>query len=180
MLRSRWLVTSIKQTVRGIIIRYVRTWRLLLEYDESRLETPPGAQPASTMLDHGQAVAAIADFKEAMIARGEASPLFGVSRGDALETALANAQQATQAPHRQLREERAANLLLLARDRPFAEGNKRIAALLFLLYLRQEGLAHDLNPQALTTLTLLIAESTPANKDLMIRLVVNLLAGSAG
>ena len=39
------------------------------------------------------------------------------------------------------------------------------------------GLHHDLNPQALTALTLLIAESAPANKDLLVRLIVNLLAG---
>jgi len=59
---------------------------------------------------------------------------------------------------------------------PHCETNA--ASLLFLLYLRQDGLHHDLNPQALTALTLLIAESAPANKDLLIRLVVNLLAGS--
>ena len=53
---------------------------------------------------------------------------------------------------------------------------ERISSLLFLLYLRQEGLRHDLNPQALTALTLLIAESAPANKDLLVRLIVNLLA----
>ena len=77
------------------------------------------------------------------------------------------------------RDEKAANLLyFLVKDHPFTDGNKRIASLLFLLYLRQEGLDHDLNPQALTALTLLIAESAPANKDLLIRLVVNLLAGS--
>ena len=62
------------------------------------------------------------------------------------------------------------------KDRPFTDGNKRIGSLLFLLYLRQEGLHHGLNPQALTALTLLIAESAPANKDLMVRLILNLLA----
>ena len=46
-----------------------------------------------------------------------------------------------------------------------------------LLYLEQEGMEHGLNPQAPTALTLLIAESAPHSKDLMIRLVVNLLAG---
>lgn len=77
------------------------------------------------------------------------------------------------------REEKAANLLyFLVKDHPFTDGNKRIGALLFLLYLRREGLHHDLNPQPLTALTLLIAESAPANKDLMIRLIVNLLADS--
>ena len=50
---------------------------------------------------------------------------------------------------------------------------------LFLLYLKQEGMEHRLNPQALTALTLLIAESAPAGKDLMVRLIINLLGESA-
>ena len=62
------------------------------------------------------------------------------------------------------------------KDHPFTDGNKRIGSLLFLVYLEQERVEHRLNPQALTALTLLIAESAPRSKDLMIRLVVNLLA----
>ena len=65
------------------------------------------------------------------------------------------------------------------KDHPFTDGNKRIGSLLFLLYLKQEGIAHRLNLQALTALTLLIAESAPPSKDLMIRLVMNMLAGPA-
>lgn len=53
----------------------------------------------------------------------------------------------------------------------------RIGSFLFMLYLKQEGAMHRFNPQALTALALLIAESAPANKDLMIRLIINLLAG---
>ena len=71
-------------------------------------------------------------------------------------------------------------LYFLVKDHPFTDGNKRIGSLLFLLYLRQEALDHDLNPQALTALTLLIAESAPATKDLLVRLIVNLLVGSEG
>ena len=75
--------------------------------------------------------------------------------------------------------EKAANLLyFLVKDHPFTDGNKRIGTLLFLLYLAQEGIAHRLDPRGLTALTLLIAESAPANKDLMIRLIVNLLGES--
>ena len=74
------------------------------------------------------------------------------------------------------REEMAANLLyFVVKDHPFTDGNKRIAALLFLLYMTQEGIEHRPDPGALTALTLLIAESTPSNKDLMIRLIVNLI-----
>jgi prophage maintenance system killer protein len=61
------------------------------------------------------------------------------------------------------------------KDHPFSDGNKRIASFLFMLYLQQEGMAQQFNPQALTALTLLIAESDPVNKDLMIRLIINLL-----
>ncbi len=77
------------------------------------------------------------------------------------------------------REEKAANLLyFLVKDHPFTDGNKRIGALLFLLYLTQEGIAYRLDPRGLTALTLLIAESAPSSKDLMIRLIVNLLGES--
>ena len=178
VLRRRWLATSIREAVLDTAARYALTWRLLLEYDENRLEVPPSAQPTSTVLDHGQVVAAIADFKAALTARGEASPLLGNHRGDALEGILGNVEQTMFGePLYRTREEKAANLLyFLVKDHPFTDGNKRIGALLFLLYLRQEGLSHDLNPQALTALTLLIAESAPANKDLLVRLIVNLLA----
>ncbi len=179
-LRNQALVEDTGRAVLELVTRYADTWRLLLEYDEDRLEAPAGTRPPSAALDHAQAVAAIADFRAALIARGEASTLFGNPRGEALEAILGNVEQTMFGePLYRTREEKAANLLyFLVKDHPFTDGNKRIASLLFLLYLGQEGLHHDLNPQALTALTLLIAESAPANKDLLVRLVVNLLAGS--
>lgn len=78
------------------------------------------------------------------------------------------------------REERAAHLLyFVIKNHPFADGNKRSGAFLFLLYLRQEGMRLTLNEQGLTALTLLIAESAPQAKDLMVRLVMNLIADDA-
>jgi len=47
---------------------------------------------------------------------------------------------------------------------------------LFMLYLQQEQVAHNLNPQALTSLALLIGESAPGSKDLKVRLILTLLA----
>ena len=181
-LRNQALVEDTGRAVLELVTRYADTWRLLLEYDEDRLEAPAGTRPPTAAIDHGHAVAAIADFRAALMARGEASPLFGNPRGEALEGILGNVEQTMFGePLYRTREEKAANLLyFLVKDHPFTDGNKRIGSLLFLLYLRQEGLDHDLNPQALTALTLLIAESAPANKDLLVRLIVNLLVGSEG
>ncbi len=177
-LRSRSLVSGTGEAVLEIITAYSDTWRLLLEYDEDRLEfPPPGTRTPTAALAHGQALAAIADFRAALIARGEASPLFGNPRGEALEAILGNVEQTMFGePLYRTCEEKAANLLyFLVKDHPFTDGNKRIGSLLFLLYLRQAGLHHDLHPRALTALTLLIAQSEPTNKDLMVRLVVHLL-----
>ncbi len=180
-LKSQALVDETGQAVLDLISGYADTWRLLLEYDEDRLQAPPGALPATSALDLGRALGAIAAFKRDLAARGEATALFGNPRGDALEAILGNLEQTMfgEALYRS-REEKAAHLLyFVVKDHPFTDGNKRIGALLFLLYMQQEGIGRRLDPRALTALTLLIAESAPANKDLMIRLVMNLLAAPA-
>ena len=181
-LRNQALVDGAGQAVLELITGYADTWRLLLEYDEDRLAAPPGARPATSALDRDRATRAIDEFKRDLAARGEASPLFGAPRGDALEAILGNVEQTMFGePLYPSREEKAAHLLyFVVKDHPFVDGNKRIGALLFLLYMAQEGMAHRLNPQTLTALTLLIAESAPAGKDLTIRLIVNLLAEPAG
>ena len=181
-LLNQALVDETGQAVLGLIGSYADTWRLLLEYDEDRLATPPGAKPSTGALDHDRVVEAIAEFRRELAARGEASSLFGNPRGDALAAILGNIEQTMFGePLYRSREEKAANLLyFIVKDHPFTDGNKRIGSLLFLLYLKQEGVPHRLNPQALTALTLLIAESAPSGKDLMARLVVNLLAEPGG
>jgi prophage maintenance system killer protein len=177
-LQNQALVDDTGRAVLELITGYADTWRLLLEYDENRLVLPPGARPSSGVLDHDRASHAIADFKQELMARNEATPLFGNPRGAALEGILASIEQTMfgESLYRS-REEKAAHLLyLIIKDHPFSDGNKRIGSFLFMLYLQQEGMAHQLNPQALTALALLIAESAPASKDLMIRLIINLLA----
>jgi len=176
-LQNQALVDDTGRAVLELIVGYADTWRLLLEYDEERLALPPGARPSSGVLDYSKASAAIVDLKRELMARDEATPLFGNPRGEALEGILASIEQTMfgESLYRS-REEKAANLLyLVIKDHPFSDGNKRIGSFLFMLYLQQEGMTHQLNPQALTALALLIAESAPANKDLMVRLIINLL-----
>ena len=181
-LQNQALVDDTGQAVLELITGYADTWRLLLEYDEDRLTTPPGTKPSTGVLDHDRAVRAIAEFKRELMARNEASSLFGNPRGEALQGILGSIEQTMfgESLYRS-REEKAANLLyFVVKDHPFTDGNKRIGSLLFLLYLNQEGVSHHLNPQALTALTLLIADGAPAGKDLMVRLIINLLAEPEG
>lgn len=75
-------------------------------------------------------------------------------------------------------EEKAAHLLyFVVKDHPFSDGNKRIGAFLFVLYLRVNGLAAgtSLEERTLVALTLLTAASDPNQKDVLIRLIVNLI-----
>ena len=136
--RNQAFVDDIGQALSAIVASYSDTWRLLLEYDEDRLEKPSGTQPSIGVLDHDRAEAAIAEFKRELMARGEASSLFGNPRGDALEAILGNVEQSMFGDPLYLsREEKAANLLyFIVKDHPFTDGNKRIGSLLFLLYLR--------------------------------------------
>ena len=92
-LLNQALVDETGQAVLGLIGSYADTWRLLLEYDEDRLATPPGAKPSTGALDHDRVVEAIDEFRRELAARGEASSLFGNPRGDALAAILGNIEQ---------------------------------------------------------------------------------------
>ena len=79
-------------------------------------------------------------------------------------------------------EEKAANLLyFVIKNHSFSDGNKRIAAFLFVWFLEKNGILYRVDgskkiaDNALVALTLMIAESKPDEKDMMIKVVVNLI-----
>jgi prophage maintenance system killer protein len=179
-LAANALVDDTSQAVVALIARYAKTWRLLLQYDENRVPMPEGCSPARGVLECDKAQAAIAGLKADLAVRGEATALFGQERENALAGILGNIEQTMFGePLYTSREEKAAHLLyFVIKDHPFADGNKRIGAFLFLLYLQQEEMDLRMGDTALTALALLVAESLPKNKDLLIHLIVNLLAES--
>jgi len=176
------LVNDIGREVVGLILGYAKTWRLLLDYDEGKLTIPAGAQPARGVLGFDEARRALDALAGELRERGEASELFARDRGEGLASILGNIEQTMFGDSLyKTREERAAHLLyFMIKNHPFSDGNKRSGAFLFLLYLRQEDMRLTLDESGLTALTLLIAESDPKAKDLMVRLVMNLLAIDAG
>lgn len=185
-LTSRDLVTDQGRAVLDVVQRYTRTWRLLLEYDEERLAKAP-ALPVTpgTPITLAEARAAAADLRADLLRRGEAGDLFGRERGDGLAAILGALEQTfDRTPLYPSAQVRAAHLLyFVIKDHPFFDGNKRIGTLLFLEHLRRNGLLTDpdgrprLGDNAMVALALLIAESDPPQKDLMVRLVLALLEG---
>jgi prophage maintenance system killer protein len=164
-----------------LIGRYARSWRLLLQYDENKLPPPP-TQPSKRMarLTPNQANEAIVRFRKTLSEAGQATELFGKGRGDALAGILRNLEQTwSGAPLYPNVDTRAANLLyMVIKDHPFLDGNKRIGSLLFLHYLGKNSRPLP-EENALVALALLIAESDPKHKDIIVRLVISLLSDGA-
>ena len=183
-LSSHELVNDQGRAVLDVVARYARSWRLLLQYDENRLPESP-AHPTRPVAGLPPDISrqAIAGLKQALLAKGEATALFGQEHGGALDGILGSIEQTFggEALYPSV-ESRAAHLLyFVIKDHPFADGNKRIGSFLFLLYLDRNGLLTnpDGTPRfadnALVAVALLVAESDPAHKELLIRLILNLL-----
>ena len=171
------LVNDIGIETIQLIMSYTKTWHLLLAYDEDELTLPKQGKQAIATLNYESAVHAIEMLQSDLSARNEATTLFGNEREQGLQSILGNIEQTFGGePLYKTIEECAAHLLyFIIKDHPFSDGNKRIGCLIFLLYLKLQNKAIKLNDNGLVALALLIAESDPKQKDLMVRLIVNLL-----
>lgn len=171
------LVNDVGSQAIQLILSYAKTWNLLLAYDEDQLKLPKHGRHAAFHLTYETAIKAISSLKTDLCARHEATALFGNERDHGLESILSNIEQTFDGkPLYNSIEEKAAHVLyFIIKDHPFTDGNKRIGSFMFLLYLKLQNLPIKLNENGLVALALLVAESNPLQKDLMIRLVVNLL-----
>jgi len=180
---NQQLISQQGEEVLRVISDYARTWNLLQRYDEQNLEKQTLAQQGMRPLPVEMALTAIMQLKAQLQAKGEASALFGQLRGDGLASCLTSIEQgfgdALLYPNIA---SRAAHLLyFIIKNHPLVDGNKRTGAFLFLCYLRlnQHLLAKPaeqlINDNTLVALTLLLAESAPQQKDLMVGLVEHFL-----
>jgi prophage maintenance system killer protein len=169
------------QALLAIVAEYNRALDLLDDYDHQRITKPSSARDVTHFLDYDEALRLV----DRLRGRFRSPDLFGMERGETLKGSLYAVMQtfAGQDLYSGL-EEKAANLLyLLVKDHPFVDGNKRIAASLFLWFLdRNQALTRpDGTPRisnaALVALTLMVAESRPEEKEVLVHIVMHLLAG---
>jgi prophage maintenance system killer protein len=179
---KRSLTNDEGQGLLEIITRYARSWALLKCYDEDDLPQTAGQSPKFT-LNYEHANKVICELKQNLLAKGEATELFAHERETGLQAILGNLEQCFggQELYPSL-ESKAANLLyFIIKDHPFLDGNKRVGSFLFIHFLDRNGRLRNkageivINDNALVALALLIAESEPKNKELMVQLVTNLI-----
>lgn len=165
-----------------IVSRYTHTFLWLQQYDEGLL-VEPQTQQGGTLPTYAEACSALAELKSQLMAKGEASDLFGRERDNGLSAVLGNLDQSVFGePAYPSIESKAAHLLyFVVKNHPFSDGNKRSGAFLFVDFLHRNGRLLDpnghpvINDTGLAALTLLVAESDPKQKETLIRLIMHML-----
>ena len=159
-----------------VIGEYSRALDMLDEYDHKTLKKPDG-NVDTRVITYDDCMTIINSLKYK-----EESELFGVERDKGLKAIIGNVYQSFDGQDiYSTIEEKAANLLyLVVKNHVFIDGNKRIAATLFIYFLKFYNILYNANGKVidnhtLTALTLLVAESNPKEKEVMIDLIMNFL-----
>lgn len=162
-----------------LVKMFASTWLSLDAYDKLSLPKS-GANKKRVSVTAEELKKAIEELKQDLQKKKEASNLFAQDRqkdsvagivGNVFQSAFGREMYATL-------EEKAAHLLyFFVKNHPFVDGNKRSGAFAFVWFLNKAGLLKKdrMTPEALTALTLLVAESDPKDKDKMIGLILQLL-----
>ncbi|RBQ32051.1 hypothetical protein CRU92_04590 [Arcobacter sp. FW59] len=166
-----------------VIVNYSKTWTLLQGYDEDSLKCDFIPKEANFIFDSNEAKNYIAQLKNELIKKGEATELFGREKAGEFEGILRNIYQTFGGVDLLPSvEEKAANLLYyIIKGHPFNDGNKRIGAFMFILFLSKNSILYKINGElkindnALVALSLMTAKSNPKQKETIISLIVNIL-----
>ncbi len=163
-----------------IISLFADTWLSLDAYDNERLPkekfTKKKVNVTATKISEG-----LAELRKALIKKDEATEMFGSERsagsvsgivGNVMQSFGGNELYPTV-------EEKAAHLLyFMVKNHPYTDGNKRSGAFAFVWFLKQANIldVSKLTPSALTAITVLVAESDPAHKEKIVKLILNLVS----
>ncbi len=162
-----------------LIKLFADTWFSLNAYDASTLPSS-GANRRQARLAAEELEKALTELRRELIAKKQASDLFGAGRHkDAVAGIVGNVLQSFGGKDLYPTiEEKAAHLLyFIVKNHPFTDGNKRCGAFALVWFLsRAKALNRNrLTPEALTALTLLVAESSPKEKARMVGLMLLIL-----
>ena len=176
-LANHELVTDTGKEILQVITDYAYALATLDRYDHGTLAVEDTSGPTTFALDYQQAISVVQSMK------GGFDGLFGQEKDQGFKSALGAIYQTFDGKDVYPSiEEKAANLLyFIVKNHAFSDGNKRIAAAVFIFFLARNGILYwedgskRLADNALVALTLLIAESKPQEKDTIAKVIVNLI-----
>ncbi len=165
-----------------LLNEYSNALTILHEYDNKSLSLANKIKP-KFVLGYDMAVKVIDSIKERLIEKKEAGDLFGREMSHKFKSIIGAIYQTFDKKDLYASlEEKAAHLLYLTiKDHPFSDGNKRIASVMLIYYLEKNTYLYKtngerkINDNTIVALALLIASSDPREKDVMIKIITNLL-----
>jgi len=164
-----------------VLNRYTNSLITLNQFDENRIQTQNGSEGVKIEIAEFREL--IAKTKQELIGKKEATELFGKEYEGKFESSISTIYQSFggQELYPSL-EEKSANLLyLIIKNHGFADGNKRIGSILFVYYLAKNNFLKretgelKINDNTLVALALLIAQSRPEDKEVLIKLIIKLI-----
>lgn len=162
-----------------VVGEYSRALDLLDDYDHQRVSAPSAGSQTRYALTYEEAIGIVDRLREQF----GGSTLFGREKDDSLHSILQAIMQTFggQDLYPTLEEKAAHLLYFLVKNHSFVDGNKRIAAALFLWFLERNSVLinatgeHLISDAALVAMTLMIAESRPDEKDVLVHIVMHLM-----
>jgi prophage maintenance system killer protein len=172
--------TDEAQALLRVVTDYAGALDILDDYDHKRLKLSAGLKKPAVGITYTEAQRLIAGLRK----NSGASDLFGLEKDESLRSSLAAVMQTFDGKDvYPTLEEKAAHLLyFLVKNHSFADGNKRIAVALFLVFMQKNNILlqangnHRIADNALVAITLMIAQSHPSEKDAMCRVVTRLIS----
>lgn len=162
-----------------VITEYSRALDILDDYDHQKLSVPRGTKQTKFELTYEEARQIIETMKREF----NDSALVGQEKDKSFQSSISAIYQTFSGEDLYPSvEEKAAHLLyFVTKNHSFVDGNKRIAAALFICFLQRNGIllhkdgSQRIDNNALVALTLMIAASKPSEKELMVKVILNLL-----
>jgi death-on-curing family protein len=166
-----------------IINNYTQSFIVLNQFDSNSLIADNLNENITYEIKYKEAFAAIAELKKQLIKRKHATEIFGNQKDESFKGILGNIVQSFGGEYlyRSIEEQAAHLLYFVIKSHPFSDGNKRIGAFLFVWFLEKNKHRFKksgelkINDNALVALALLVAQSNPSDKELMVKLIINLV-----
>lgn len=167
----------------SIITQYSKSFELLDKYDKDELSSEDLNKDLIYVINYDDVKKAIRKLKTDLIAKGEASHLFGNEKDDSFRGLLGSISQTVfgELAYPTIEEQSVQLLYSIIKGHPFSDGNKRIGSFIFVWFLEQNkhhltnSGERKINDNTLVTLALAVAQSLPEQRETVQKLIMNLI-----